>query len=222
MQIPSYHGLTFARNRRHQETIDMVLPVQEKLQGRNVFEAILARRSTRAYTPEIVGRNTVQTLLEAAVRAPTAMHEEPWAFLIIQNKQVLKQLSDRAKPLFIEEMRQRNTCTIHHSFKHFAEPDFDIFHGASTLIIICAKPLGPFAVADCWLAAENMMLAACEFGLGSCVVGSSASVLNIWKVKAELGIPEDYTAIAPIVVGVPIEETAASSRKEPLILAWQH
>jgi nitroreductase len=72
------------------------------------------------------------------------------------------------------------------------------------------------------LAAENMMLAACELGLGSCVVGCSASVLNIWQVKTDLGIPEDYTAIAPIVVGVPMNETAASSRKEPLILAWQH
>ena len=200
----------------------MVLPTQEKPQGRNVFEAILARRSIRAYTPEIVSHNTVLTLLEAAVRAPTAMHEEPWAFLIIQNKQVLKQLSDRAKPLFVEEMRQRNTSKLHHSFEHLAEPDFDIFHGASTFIIICAKLLGPFAIADCWLAAENMMLAACEFGLGSCVVGSSASVLNIWKVKAELGIPDDYTAIAPIVVGIPMEETAAGPRKEPLILAWQH
>jgi nitroreductase len=209
-------------NKKHQEKIDMVLPIQEKPQGRNLFEAILARRSIRAYTPDTVGRNTVLTLLEAAVRAPTAMHEEPWAFLIIQNINILKQLSDRAKPLFVEEMRQRNTSKLHLSFKHLAEPDFDIFHGASTLIIICAKPLGPFAVADCWLAAENMMLAACELGLGSCVVGSSASVLNIWKVKAELGIPEDYTVIAPIVVGVPLEETAASSRKEPLILAWQH
>jgi hypothetical protein len=67
-----------------------------------------------------------------------------------------------------------------------------------------------------------MMLAACELGLGSCVVGSAASVLNIWKVKAELGIPEDYTAIAPIVLDVPMEETTANSRKEPLILGWRH
>jgi nitroreductase len=204
----------------YQEAIAMALPVQVTPLERSVFEAILARRSVRAYTPEILGRKIVHTLLEAAVRAPTAMHEEPWAFVVIQDKQVLKQLSDRAKPIFLEEVRHHNSHGALHSFEHFDKPDFDIFHGAGTLIIICAKPLGLF-VADCWLAAENLMLAACDMGLGSCVIGSSASVLNIHKVKTELGIPDEYTAIAPIIVGVPSGETAATSRDAPLILAWK-
>jgi nitroreductase len=200
----------------------MVPPVQKIIPlGRSVFEAILARRSVRAYTPDMLDRNTVQTLLEAAVRAPTAMHEEPWAFVVVQDTQILKQLSDHAKPMFIEEAHHRNSHGAIHSFEHFEKPDFDIFHGASTLIIICTKPSGLFVDADCWLAAENLMLAACDMELGSCVIGSSASVLNIRKVKTELGIPEEYTAIAPIIVGVPSGETAATSRKAPLILAWK-
>lgn len=194
----------------------------DKPLGRNVFEAILARRSVRAYESVKVGLTTVNTLLEAAVRAPTAMLEEPWAFVVIQDRQILKKLSDRAKPVFVKEVRHRYAQGVSHSFEHFEQPDFDIFHGANTLIVICAKPLGPFVVADCWLAAENLMLAACDMKLGSCVIGSSASVLNIHKVKKELGIPDDYTAIAPIVVGVPREETAATSRKAPLILAWKN
>jgi nitroreductase len=199
----------------------MFLQTIEKPQGKNVFEAILARRTVRAYSPAKPSRNAIQTLMEAAVRAPTAMHEEPWAFVVVQNKQTLKQLSDRAKPIFIEEMRHRNAQGVRHSFEHFARQDFDMFHGANTLIIICAKPLSPFVVADCWLAAENMMLAACDLGLGSCVIGSAVSVLNIHMVKTELGIPAEYSVIAPIVVGVPMEETAATPRKEPLVLAWK-
>jgi nitroreductase len=199
----------------------MFLQTIEKPQGKNVFEAILARRTVRAYSPAKPSRNAIQTLMEAAVRAPTAMHEEPWAFVVVQNKQTLKQLSDRAKPIFIEEMRHRNAQGVRHSFEHFARQDFDMFHGANTLIIICARPLSPFVVADCWLAAENMMLAACDLGLGSCVIGSAVSVLNIHMVKTELGIPAEYSVIAPIVVGVPMEETAATPRKEPLVLAWK-
>lgn len=201
--------------------IAMHLKAYEKPLGRNVFEAILARRSVRAYAPDEPGSKAINTLLEAAVRAPTAMHEEPWAFVVIQDKQILKKLADRAKPIFAKEVHHRNSQGTSHSFEHFDRPDFDIFHGANTLIVICAKPLGPFVVADCWLAAENLMLAACDMGLGSCVIGSSASVLNIRKVKTELGIPDDYAAIAPIIVGVPKEETAAASRKEPLILSWK-
>jgi nitroreductase len=196
-------------------------PTLEKPLGKNVFEAILARRSVRAYTAHQPGRNTIQTLLEAAIHAPTAMHEEPWAFVVVQNRQVLKQLSDRAKPIFVEEVRHRNSQGASHSFEHFTRPDFDIFHGAGTLILICAKQSSPFVVADCWLAAENMMLAACDMSLGSGVIGSAVSTLNIRTVKADLGIPEEYTVIAPIIVGVPREETAATSRNEPLVLAWK-
>jgi len=199
----------------------MTLLDNEKLQKANVFEFILARRSVRAYAPDKLDRSTVQTLLEAAVRAPTAVHEEPWAFVVVQDKQVLKQLSDFAKPLFVEEMRHRNIKGTIQSFEHYTRPDFDIFHGAGTLIVICAKPLSQFIAADCWLAAENLALAACAMGLGSCVIGSSVAALNIRKMKTELGIPDEYSAIVPIVVGVPSGETDATPRKEPLILAWK-
>jgi nitroreductase len=199
----------------------MTLSPADKPHVKSVFEAILARRSVRAYSPDGLGRGTIQTLLEAAVRAPTAMHEEPWAFVVVQDKQLLKRLSDRAKPLFAEEMRRRSTPGSSHSFKHMTAPDFDLFHGAATLIVICAELPGPFVAADCWLAAENLMLAACAMGLGSCVIGSAAAALNQPEVKSELGIPERYSAVAPIIVGVPSGETAATTRKEPMILSWK-
>src|ERR1019366_1221116 len=185
------------------------------------LKTIYARRSVRTYSPTSLDSATVQTLLDAAVHAPTAIHEEPWAFVVVQDHALLQRLSDQAKPLFVEEMRHRNAHGTSHSFDHFTSPDFNIFHGADTLIVICAKPLGPFVVADCWLAAENLMLAASAVGLGSCVIGSAVAALNIHKVKAELGIPGEYTVIAPIVVGVPRGETPAPSRKEPLILSWK-
>jgi nitroreductase len=122
--------------------IGMDMTIRAEPLGRNVIEAILARRSVRSYSPGRLGHSTVSTLLEAAVRAPTAMQEEPWAFVVIQDAQVLKQLSDRAKPIFVEEVRHRKTQGNRHSFEHFDKLDFDIFHGAGTLIVICAKPAG--------------------------------------------------------------------------------
>ncbi len=199
----------------------MTLAAIEKPQKKNVFEAILARHSVRTYTPDVLDRDTVQTLLEAAVRAPTAMHEEPWAFVVVQDHALLQRLSDLAKPIFVEEARHRNSQGSSHSFDHFTKPDFNIFHGADTLIVICAKPSSPFVAADCWLAAENLMLTASAIGLGSCVIGSAVAALNIHKVKTELGIPDEYSAIAPIIVGVPSGEAPSTSRKEPLILSWK-
>lgn len=187
---------------------------------RNIFETILARSSVRSYTPDVIDRSTIQTLLETAVRAPTAMHAEPWAFVVVQNRQLLKQLSDIAKPLFIERLHRPHQ-TGGHALDTFSKQDFNIFYDAGTLILICAKPSSHFAEADCWLAAENLMLAACASGLGSCVIGSAVEALNTPEVRAKLGIPAEFNAVAPIIVGVPNGETAATSRHEPLILAWK-
>jgi len=188
---------------------------------KGILQTIHARRSVRAYAPTPLDDATINTLLDAAVHAPTAMHEEPWAFVVVQDQALLQRLSDLAKPIFVEEVRHRNAQGASHSFDHFIRPDFNIFYGSPALIIICAKPMSPFVAADCWLAAENLMLAAIAIGLGSCVIGSAVAALNIHNVKAELGIPDEYTVFAPIVVGVPSGETHATPRKEPLILSWK-
>jgi nitroreductase len=186
-----------------------------------VIDAIYDRRSVRSYAPEHIRPETLRALLAAAVRAPTAVHEEPWAFVIVQDPGVLKRLSDTAKPLFSEEVYRSHLDRGGHSLDHFAQPDFNIFYNASTLIVICAKPKGPFVVADCWLAAENLMLAACAMGLGTCVIGSAVPGLNTPEMKALLGISSELTPVAPIIVGVPSGETERTGRKEPEILYWK-
>jgi nitroreductase len=186
-----------------------------------VMDTIYARRSVRSYAPSRLDRAVVNALLAAAVRAPTAVHEEPWAFVVIQDTEILKRLSDRAKGLFAEEAHRAHLDRGGHALDVFSRPDFNVFYNASTLIAICAKPMGPFVTADCWLAAENLMLAACAMGLGSCVIGSAVSALNSPEVKTEIGIPAEISAVAPIIVGVPSGETPLTSRKEPQILVWK-
>jgi nitroreductase len=179
--------------------------------------AIYGRRSVRAYAPERIEQSTLHALLGAAVRAPTAMHGEPWQFVIVQDANVLRRLSDRAKVLFSAETKHLHRDS---SLDVFSQPDFNVFYDAGTLLVICAKSAGQFEIADCWLAAENLMLAAHAMGLGTCVIGSAASALNLPDVKHELGIPADTTAVAPIIIGKPRGETPPSARREPNVLAW--
>ena len=186
-----------------------------------VIDAIHARRSVRSYSPERLDQPTIRALLDAAVWAPTAVHEEPWAFAVIQDTGALKRLSDRAKPLFLEEVHRAHLDRGGHALEMFTSPDFNIFYDAGTLIVICGRLTGPFVVADCWLAAENLVLAACAMGLGTCVIGSAVPALNTPEVKAEVGIPAEFSAVAPIIVGVPSGETLPTTRKSPRILAWK-
>ncbi|HYL56473.1 MAG TPA: nitroreductase family protein [Gemmatimonadales bacterium] len=58
------------------------------------LDAIYHRRAVRSYTPEKLDESTIRRLLETAVQAPTAMHLEPWAFVVIQDVALLARLSD--------------------------------------------------------------------------------------------------------------------------------
>lgn len=184
----------------------------------DIFQTMLARRSVRHFASRGVERDTILTLLEAAVWAPSATHLEPWAFTVIQDRMVLKRLSDIAKPLFAEELRLSSPQMAAQISQDLKRPDFNIFYDAGTLIIICAKPAGAFAEADCWLAAENLMLAACAMDLGTCVIGMALSALSLPENRKICGIPEEYSAIVPIILGYPYGETVPTSRKPPLIL----
>lgn len=81
--------------------------------------------------------------------------------------------------------------------------------------------MGPLMVADCWFAAENLMLAAYAMGLGTSVSGSAVPTLKTPEVKDELAIPAECTAIAPIIVGVAGGEARRSTRNEPDIFSWK-
>jgi nitroreductase len=181
----------------------------------NVCEAILARRSVRAYTSEKVEAKKIRSLIEAAVRAPTDMHLEPWAFAIIQDKVMLKELSDIAKQKLTNKLKKQL-----HLNDTLNQPSYDVFYDANTMIVICANTETPNAVADCWMAAQNLMLAAHAIGLGSCVITQALPALNDKNMKSRLGITGNYEAIAPIVIGYSNKESQASMRKRPIILTW--
>jgi nitroreductase len=181
------------------------------------LDAMFVRRSVRSYAPGRLDRETIRALLDAAVQAPTAMHEEPWAFVVIQDPALLTLVSDRAKRLL--KARSGPHGALHDAL-HGVGND-NLFYDAGTLIIICAKPMGPFVDADCWLAAENLMLAATALGLGSCCIGSAVPALLDADIKAELRIPVGLRAVVPIVVGIPAGDVSPSRRREPEILYWK-
>ena len=187
----------------------------------SLADVLANRRSVRSYALDRLDPKVIRGLLGAAVRAPTAIHQEPWSFVIVQNKVLLKRISDRARPLFLEEMHRAHMDREGHAPAVFADPAFNVFHDAGTLIVICGNPARPYVVADCWLAAENLMLAATAAGLGTCVIGSAVAALNTDEIKRELDIPQDISAIAPLVVGVPAAPGSQTPRKEPRILSWK-
>jgi len=188
--------------------------------GLSVDDAIRQRRSVRAYAPGRLPWTRIGALLDAAVRAPTAAHAEPWSFVVVQDRALLQRVSAHAARLMGDPSRPEFLHRGGRAPEVFVRADVDVFHGAGTLIVIGSHVTGPHVAADCWLAAENLMLQACATGLGTCIIGSAIAALNDQAFRQEAGLPDDFTAVAPIVVGVPAENAAPAPRHAPRLLAW--
>ena len=194
----------------------------------SALDVIYSRRSVRAYTSERVPQTTVEALIDAAVQAPTSMGGHSLSFVVVQNPQRLERLSALTKAQWIAQTQQDPQLHLAavvgpegDLLTKYAEPEFDVFYGATTLVVICARRPDAFATADCWLAAENLMIAAAALGLGTCCIGPAAAAVNTAEMRLELGIPPLVSAVATIVVGVPAGPSAPIDRYTADVMAWK-
>lgn len=185
----------------------------------SLADAIAFRQSIRSYAPGCLNRSAINSLLSSAVRAPNAINEEQWQFVVVQGKSILERLSVVAKAALSTQQHDKH-LKFAPWLQKFNDPGFNVFYDAETLIVICGKSDAPFVPADCWLAAENLMLSACAMGLGTCVIGSSVLGLNSSQGKSILEISVETHVVVPIIVGVPNGNTPRSKRSEPSVLSW--
>lgn len=185
----------------------------------DVMDAIYRRRSVRAYTDQPVEKATIEALIKAATHAPSSMNEQPWAFAVIQSPQQLALWSERIKADVLKRLKPDSPLVKYRDM--LSSPDYDVFHRAGTLIIICARQDTHNGAEDCSLAAQNLMLAACSMGLGTCPIGFARLWLSQARIKRSLGIPEVYVPVFPVVLGYPSGETPPVPRRAPEILLWE-
>lgn len=178
-----------------------------------VHEAIYNRRATRAYLPKAVSEDIVRQLLDAAIQAPSARNMQPWSFVVIQDKTLLKAISEQAKSILVRDPHWSSELPL-------ADPAFEIFYGAGTLIVICAQEEGFSPVGDCYMAGLNLMLAACNAGLATCPIGLARDVLQSPEMQERLGIPVGEQPILPIIVGYPAAKPPRVERTAPRINSW--
>lgn len=62
----------------------------------DVIEAIYHRRSVRDYKSDAVPRETIDALVVAAAQAPSETNLQPWAFIIVEGREVLSRYAERA------------------------------------------------------------------------------------------------------------------------------
>ncbi|MGD0994218.1 MAG: nitroreductase [Candidatus Bathyarchaeia archaeon] len=182
-----------------------------------VIDAIKSRRAIRSFEDKPVPDKALKVLLEAATYAPSAINIQPWKFTIVTNKEEMKRLSDMAKPALIRSLPDVGDEGLVGLKRRLSDPQYNIFYNAPLLIFVSGAK-SRYAVYDCSMAAQNMMLAAYSLGIGSCWIGTAVSTANNPKVKADLGIPEDHEVHAAIIFGYPKEIPKAPVKRPAQVL----
>ncbi len=164
-------------------------------------DVVRKRRAVRDYEDTPMTRSTIQSLIDAAIAAPSAMNLQPWAFSVCLERTRIQNLAGRAKTWLLENADQTPAELPAHSM--LTKPEFALFHNAPAIVLVLAKSSDSQAIEDCCLAAENLMLAARDAEIGTCWIGLSRPWLDLPSTKQELGLPETYHVVAPIVLGHP-------------------
>ncbi len=177
-----------------------------------VLENIYTRRSVRSYKYKKVPKKLIEELLNAAVMAPSARNKQPWHFTIVEGEKV-----NHYGELVIKEWKVLGLA-IKLGIK-LTKVDM-IFYNAPLLIFISGPASWKYLKDDVNLAAQNMMLAAHSLGLGSCWIGFAKVLDKNEQARKELGIPDDFKIVAPLIFGYPDKEVKNIPQRKPKILKW--
>jgi nitroreductase len=158
------------------------------------MDALMSRRSIRNYTAEPVTDEQIETLLRAAMAAPSAGNQQSWRFVVVT------------------EATQRELLSQ-------ATPYSAMIARAPVAIVVCGdtraeKHLG-YWVQDCSAAIENLLLAAHAIGLGAVWIGVHPIAERAQNVRVACEIPEGVEPMSMIALGNPVENKPPSERYEP-------
>jgi nitroreductase len=139
----------------------------------DVFKAVQTVLAVRSYLDKPVPQDVVLRIVEAGRLTASSMNRQPWHFIVIDNRDTLRQLGEVAR-----------------TGPYIAQ---------APLAIVVAIEKTTFAVSDASRAIQSMVLTAWSEGLGSNWVG----FLGLTEVNALLGIPESLDVLAILPMGYP-------------------
>jgi nitroreductase len=192
-----------------------------KIPENEVLENIYSRRSVRDYLPDDVPTDAIQEVIRAGTYAPSAANKQPWRFVVIKNRELIKKLSCRAKELWMEQAGKSSQPELKSLANMVSRQNFDIFFNAPLLIMIFSDSDAFSPQIDCALAGGNMMLAARSIGIGSCWIGLASPLGQDSAIMTDLGVSDRYKLEGSLIFGYPVKlDHKAPKRDKDVILKW--
>jgi len=173
-----------------------------------ILELARNRKSTRKYSVKEVNIEDVLYSLDVARFSPSGANEQPWRFIIIDDKEVKKRVRDASekgeKILYDNVKGEFRDWLLSHGLSH-RKP---FLEEAPILIAILMKKTAKYATESIWVAVGHMLLALEERGLNTLVYTPS----NTEFPKKELEAPEGFRLEAIIPVGYSEDDSMKTSK----------
>ena len=156
-----------------------------------IQEALLNRRSIRKYKDQKISKENINSILKAAMYAPSAMNLQAWQFIVIDKNEIL-------------------TETVN------SIPYAEILKQSAAAIIVCGdseiEKNESWLLQNCSASIQNILLAAHGLGIGSCWIAIHGMDDVYKNIKTQFKLPENIVPVSLISLGYPDETVTAEER----------
>jgi nitroreductase/NAD-dependent dihydropyrimidine dehydrogenase PreA subunit len=169
---------------------------------------LCGRRSIRTFKDKKVPREILEKLLEIACSAPSAKNQQPWNWIVVQERSELRRLAgmviDAMRMLIRANPKEAEKMRFPRAVASWDEGNDSICRGAPHLIVVHTDRNWAFSAEDSALALSLLDLYATSIGLGACWAGYFYKVVNAYPPLFEaLGLPAGHLASGAMMIGYP-------------------
>lgn len=183
----------------------------------DALQAIMTRRSTRIYKPEVPEKELIEKVIEAGRYAPSGSNSQTTHFIVITNGEILGKLAEIVRGEFAKMEITENTYISLKQSIYLSQQGTYVFYYNSPMLIVTANKKGyGNAMADSACALENMMIAANDLDLGSCWINQLHWLDDSPAVREcleSLGLGEDETITGALALGYAATDDGLPVRK---------
>lgn len=164
------------------------------------MKAIFERKSIRKYTNQKIEKDVIEKILAAGMSAPSARDARPWHFIVVQNKETLKNMSKLT-------------------------PYAKMLEQAAMGMVICADQNHhlniDYDLQDCAAVTENMIIEAQSLGIGTCWIGGYPNQDRIENMTQYFQLPEHIVPLWMLSFGYPNEDGAVKNKWDDSRIHWE-
>jgi nitroreductase len=190
-----------------------------------LFEVINTQRQTTHYKPDPVPIDAIETILDAATKAPNGSNLQPWEFVVITDRELIKQVGELYREAWLDLMGRTpaaDESAVHKAARYLAHHMPEV----PAMILVCVDHLrgrgaGTYKLGDpivrnrlgasIWPCIQNLFLAARGLGLGTRL--TAVHVYREEELKQILNIPVNIETVCLTPLGYPAQPFGPPRRR---------